>query len=148
MDHSSKTFLVICLNLIFMSIIDRGRPLPREGRLSETRNVGLSLLKKIPKTEFVVMIDMDILGWDLKGVLSSFKSAADDWDVVCANGIVLHGVYRDTYAFRVPGLDTNHHWVGQDYLDYNLTAAAVLDRRVQLHVIFSFGSLVSFSPFF
>ena len=106
--------------------------MPREGRMALARNVGLRELRKLPKTDFVIMVDMDILGWDLAAVVRSFS--VEDWDVMCANGIVLHGVFRDTYAFRQVGLDTNHHWAGGDYKDYNLTLEKVRELRKQLNV--------------
>ena len=42
--------------------------MPREGRLSEARNLALYELYKLPRTDYVIMIDLDILGWDMKGV--------------------------------------------------------------------------------
>ena len=42
--------------------------MPREGRLSEARNLALRELYKLPRTDYVIMIDLDILGWDMKGV--------------------------------------------------------------------------------
>ena len=31
---------------------------------------------------------------------SSSTSSSASWDVMCANGFILHGVYRDVYAYR------------------------------------------------
>ena len=31
---------------------------------------------------------------------SSTSSSSSSWDVMCANGFILHGVYRDVYAYR------------------------------------------------
>jgi hypothetical protein len=73
-----------------------------------------------PPTEYVIIIDLDILGWDLGGIVDSF-SKSKLWDVVCSHGVLLHGIYRDTYAFRSPGIDTNHHRCGQDHGTYNIT---------------------------
>lgn len=102
----------------------KGMKLPREGRISNARNIGLSELYRLgelgTKTEFVVVVDLDILGWDPSGVKDSFQRSSL-WDVVCANGILLHGVYRDTYAFRTEELNTNHHWAGNDQLMYNIS---------------------------
>jgi hypothetical protein len=103
----------------------RGHTMPREGRLAQARNVGLRALHSLPqRTEYVVVVDLDVLGWDLHGVADSFgrrATATTPWDVMCANGILLHGVYRDTYAFRTDSLNTNHHWAGNDHVMYNIT---------------------------
>lgn len=118
-----------------------GRNLPREGRLAMSRNDGLAVLRSRPPTDFVVMIDMDIVGWDMKGLIDSFSRAAvaadmgvQPWDVMCANGIILGGLFRDTYAFRQPGINTNHHWAGTDYFDYNMSEAGVNQRQVLVKV--------------
>ena len=42
--------------------------MPREGRLAGARNLALRELYKLPRTDYVIMIDLDILGWDMKGV--------------------------------------------------------------------------------
>lgn len=52
---------------------------------------------------------MDLLSWSELGIADSF-GRRDAWDIVCAHGVILHGLYRDTYAFRAPGVNTNHHW--------------------------------------
>ena len=62
---------------------------------------------------------MDLIGFDINGIADSISQ--QNWDIICANGVVLHGVYRDTYAFRINGMDTNHHWVGDDHAQYNIT---------------------------
>ena len=41
--------------------------LPREGRLGIARNYGLEKLHSLPPTDYVIMIDLDILGWDNQG---------------------------------------------------------------------------------
>jgi glycosyltransferase involved in cell wall biosynthesis len=115
----------------------KGYKLPREGRLSNARNVGLTELFRLEKlgvkTEFVIVVDLDVLGWDPYGVADSFQKVSN-WDVVCANGILLHGVYRDTYAFRTETLNTNHHWAGNDEVMYNISAEEKKDHRRDLKV--------------
>lgn len=115
-----------------------GMKLPREGRISNARNMGLSELYRVAeqgiKTEYVIVVDLDILGWDPSGVKDSFQRSSL-WDVVCANGILLHGVYRDTYAFRTEKLNTNHHWAGNDELMYNITVEEKKHYRHNLKVI-------------
>ena len=115
----------------------KGLKLPREGRLSNARNVGLShlfrLVEEGMKTEYVIIVDLDVLGWDPHGVIDSFKKRVN-WDVVCANGILLHGIYRDTYAFRTETLNTNHHWAGNDEVMYNITAEEKKKHRQNLKV--------------
>ena len=97
------------------------RRLPREGRISTVRNEALAAYRRGTPTDYIFMFDMDIVGWDRAGVQDSFKRS-DQWDVVCSNGIILHGVYRDIYAFRVDGLNSNHHYSGDDSYLYNITA--------------------------
>ena len=116
----------------------KGKKMPREGRLSNARNVGLSELYRMShegvRTEYVIVIDLDVLGWDPYGVLDSFKKF-NAWDVVCANGILLHGVYRDTYAFRTDTLNTNHHWAGNDEVMYNISIEEKKSFRHNLKVV-------------
>jgi hypothetical protein len=119
-----------------------GLKLPREGRLSNARNVGLSELYRLAETglitEYVIVVDLDVLGWDPYGVSDSFVKSSS-WDVICANGVLLHGVYRDTYAFRTPKLNTNHHWAGNDELLYNITSEEKKKHRQNLKVFIGHG---------
>lgn len=196
--------------------------MPREGRLALARNLALAELSTMPVTDYVIMIDMDIIGWDINGIIDSFsqrvpvvssdepisspnttssssespgrvraryttsdtsvdhtsvgvsdtgisrhtgevnnqisetegeseddpsvvssgngpnsdstKNKKHKWDVICSNGIILHGVYRDIYAFRVGNLNTNHHWAGQDGADYGLADSDLARRRQDLNV--------------
>ncbi len=114
-------------------------PLPREGRITRARNVALEALKQSKRTKYVIVIDLDILGWDPQGVVDAFGHSAP-WDVMCSHGILLHGIYRDTYAFRAPGINTNHHWCGQDYAKYNMTKADQMINRELLTVGGSYQS--------
>lgn len=122
----------------------KGLHTPREGRLSNARNVGLRELHRQVqqtgvKTEYVIVVDLDVLGWDPHGVADSFKKVGHttSWDVICANGILLHGLYRDTYAFRTDKINTNHHWAGNDDIMYNITIADKKRYRINLKVITS-----------
>lgn len=81
--------------------------MPREGRIASARNVALEYLKKQSATDYILVVDMDVFSWDDIGIMDSFGRT--DWDVMCAHGVYLHGIYRDSYAFRAPGIDTNHH---------------------------------------
>lgn len=92
---------------------EAGSKLPREGQLASARNVALDALYAEVRLssappDFVLVLDLDVVGWDLKGLVDSFRRHTS-WDVACAHGILLHGIYRDTYALRAPGIDTNHH---------------------------------------
>ena len=104
----------------------KGRKMPREGRLAAARNKALEALYKLPsKTDYVIVIDLDIVGFDPNGVADSFAPRGSlAWDVICANGIMLHGTYRDTFAFRTERLNnTNIHWWDHEPHDlYNLTS--------------------------
>ena len=136
---------------------------------------------------------------------TSTTSTSSSWDVMCANGFILHGVYRDVYAFRsryvatiadfinyilyqlytlsiiytvvtwfthrililtcayqqcihyliIPsplsytlhirrGVDTNHHWAGDDGADYNLSMADRHTRRIRLHVRLSISTHIHY----
>jgi len=109
----------------------QGRPIPREGRIAKARNVAMDALAALPtQSQFVIAIDMDILGWDPNGVLDSFSRPG--WDVMCSHGILLHGIYRDTYAFRYDGINTNHHWGGKDHSEYNISASEYTQNRARL----------------
>ena len=110
-----------------------GKPMPREGRISKARNVALDAVAALSTpTEYLIVIDMDIIGWDPLGVIDSF--ARPEWDVMCAHGILLHGIYRDTYAFRYDGINTNHHWAGKDHAEYNISSADYSLFRSRLKV--------------
>jgi len=116
----------------------KGLKLPREGRLSIARNVLLSAVRNLTRqSEYVVMVDMDVIGWNLYGIRDSFGrtgAANPHWDVMCGNGIILHGLYRDTYAFRSPGIDTNHHKMGADHDLYNITGQQAKLNRANVRV--------------
>lgn len=113
-------------NLVEVDGPFKGFRMPREGRIAIARNEGLRVLNNasfINSTfynHYVVMIDADILGWDTHGVIDTFGKRAY-WDVVCANGVMFNGIYRDTYAFRTSELETNHHWTGADLGTYNIS---------------------------
>lgn len=109
-----------------------GISLPREGRITRARNIAMEHLKTLPRTKYVIVLDLDILGWDHWGVVDGFSRSG--WDVMCSHGILLHGIYRDTYAFRSPGINTNHHWCGQDYSKYNLSQSDQKWNREQLQI--------------
>ena len=104
----------------------RGHKMPREGRIAIARNKGLKILDSFRfgnaslNYNYVIMIDADIFGWDLRGVIDTFGKR-DSWDVVCANGVMFNGIYRDTYAFRSTHVETNHHWTGSDLSSYNVS---------------------------
>jgi hypothetical protein len=88
--------------------------MPREGHLAAARNMCLKEIARLGRTNYVINIDMDIVGWDLHGVADSFSRTDLKWDVMCAHGIAFYGNFRDTYAFRVGELDTNLHWTDRD----------------------------------
>ena len=103
-----------------------GQSMPREGRIGTARNTLIDFMRMggtKQATDFVIVVDLDILGWDVAGVANSFGLGVKHmkWDVMCSNGILMHGVYRDTYAFRVAGINTNHHMAGDDYDKYNIS---------------------------
>eukprot|EP01038_Epipyxis_sp_PR26KG_P013043 gene13043-17479_t len=100
--------------------------LPREGRIANARNIALNALKSMPWTEYIIVIDMDIIGWSLNGIMDSFgRTTSPQWDVMCGHGTILHGLYRDTYAFRPAAttgeITTNHHLYGDDHDLYGIS---------------------------
>jgi len=95
---------------------------PREGRISQARNTALDLLATMPPTNYVIMVDLDIVGWSQLGVIDSFGRPS--WDGMCSNGVLLAGLFRDTYAFRQNGRSTNHHLHGDDAVLFNLSASS------------------------
>lgn len=110
----------------------RGFPMPREGRIAFARNAVLDHMQKhSAPTEYVINVDMDVIGWNVNGVQDSFGRSSQ-WEAVCANGVLLHGIYRDIYALRLPGVNTNHHLSGTDHPMYNISANQKADNRLFL----------------
>mmetsp|Transcript_16808 Transcript_16808/g.28513 ORF Transcript_16808/g.28513 Transcript_16808/m.28513 type:complete len:354 (-) Transcript_16808:1414-2475(-) len=107
----------------------------REGRIALARNVGLQIMRKQPRfmANYVIQLDLDILGWDMYGIEDSFGQTSQ-WDAVCSNGIMMHGLYRDTYAFRMSsnGINTNHHLSGTDHELYNISKTQRIRNRRQM----------------
>lgn len=93
--------------------------------------------------DYVIVIDMDILGWDVNGIADSIGQSLN-WGVICANGILAHGIYRDTYAFRMDNINTNHHRAGADYHIYNITKE---EKKVYRHSLKVFFFIFLFSLF-
>lgn len=92
--------------------------------------------------DYVVVIDMDVLGWDMNGIADSIGQQSTEWGAICANGILAHGIYRDTYAFRMNNINTNHHLAGADYHIYNITREEKRVFRHSLKVFFNFIFIV------
>jgi glycosyltransferase involved in cell wall biosynthesis len=109
----------------------RHKVLPREGRLAYSRNHGIAQLQSLPKTDYIIVMDLDIRGWDENGIATTFSH--DNWDVMCSRGVNLYGIYRDTYAVRSKTLHTNHHTAGQDFYKYNLTVEDMHANIAKLH---------------
>lgn len=110
-----------------------GRVLPREGRITMARNIALGAVRSLPRPDYLISIDMDVLGWANLGIQDSF-GRSDQWDGICAHGILLHGIYRDTYAFRAPGVNTNHHLCGTDHEQYNISKTQQMINRANYNV--------------
>ena len=109
--------------------------LPREGRIAMARNAVIKEMHSRKRTDFIINLDMDILGWDLQGIQDSF-GRVESWDAICAHGILLHGIYRDTYALRVMDLNNNHHLSGEDHLSYNISKKQKILNRAKFLVNF------------
>jgi len=106
--------------------------MPREGRIGEARNVALRYIRTLPPTKYIIVVDLDQIGWDMAGVVDSFSRR--NWDVMCAHGTLLHGLYRDDYAFRTASINTNHHRCGDDFEKYNLTLSQRIAFRREVNV--------------
>lgn len=111
----------------------KGKLLPREGRIAMARNLALEELKKLPRTDYVIWVDLDVMGWDIAGVMDSF-GRNEQWDGVCAHGILLHGIYRDLYALRVLDINTNHHGSGDDHELYGIPESKFAKVRAKFKV--------------
>jgi glycosyltransferase involved in cell wall biosynthesis len=109
-----------------------GTFIPREGRITIARNKALHKLNELTPTKYVIVIDLDIIGFNLFGVKDSFGRS--NWDAICAHGIIVHGLYRDLYAFRIPGVNTNHHMGGKDHDLYNISKKQKSLNRKHLEV--------------
>ena len=95
--------------------------LPREGRIAIARNIALDAYRNSnTTTDYLINLDMDVVGWDTGGVMDSFGQSMY-WDVACSNGVILYGIYRDIYAFRATGINTNHHLAGDDHEKFNIS---------------------------
>ena len=108
---------------------------PREGKIAHARNVVLTEYFKGSGSDYMLNIDLDIVAFDAGGVRDSFGHSAE-WDVVCANGVILYGTYRDAYALRAPGIMTNHHLSGDDHAQFGITLAEKEAYRRDLKVRF------------
>jgi len=74
----------------------------RISKMAEYRNQYLYLLNNEEfKTDFVIVVDLDVARLDIDGIIHSF-SISDIWDVICSNGVsyspALKKRYYDTYA--------------------------------------------------
>lgn len=71
-------------------------------RIGAFRNQALLELRRLEEArgayDFVISIDPDLWGIDPRGVAESFSF--DGWNAICANGVMAHGMYWDTIAFR------------------------------------------------
>ena len=119
--------------------------MPREGKIAHARNIVLHEYQKGEPTEYIIQIDLDIVGWDLGGVRDSFGRSSQ-WDVACAHGVILFGIYRDAYALRAPGIKTNHHLSGLDHALFNISLAQKVENRkilvVSADTFFLFASIL------
>lgn len=74
----------------------------RISKMVEFRNNYLNILNDYNnKTDYVIVVDLDVSKIDIHGIAHSF-GLANEWDVVCANGYsfspLLKKRYHDTYA--------------------------------------------------
>lgn len=88
-SQSNRTLKVVKAPLLESSGPFAGRLLPREGRISQARNTALDLLATMPPTDYIIMLDLDIVGWNQMGVVDSFGRPS--WDGICSNGVLLAG---------------------------------------------------------
>ena len=88
---SNRTAIINYFNISWDYELDgffKGQKMPREGRIALTRNGALEALRnETNRTDYVIVVDLDIVGFDIDGVADSFaRRESLAWDVVCANG--------------------------------------------------------------
>jgi hypothetical protein len=72
-------------------------------RIEQICNARNKLMKLLPPDlDYLVMVDMDSLGWSVSACVEAIRSTPDEWDVLYANGVNSTGkVYYDLYALRM-----------------------------------------------
>lgn len=78
----------------------------RISRIAFARNIYLQELPRLDESDFVVVVDLDVLDFSLAGIANSF-ARQDDWDCATSAGFRYtlrrpfnRDVYWDTYAFE------------------------------------------------
>lgn len=89
LSPSNRTLKVVKAPSLESSGSFAGRLLPREGRIAHARNAALDLLATFPPTDYIIMLDLDIVGWNQVGVVDSFGRPS--WDGICSHGVLLAG---------------------------------------------------------
>jgi len=69
-------------------------------RLGALRNQLLKQAKAI-NPDVLLLVDLDLWAVDIDGIADSF-GREEKWNMMCSNGVYLHGLYWDTTAFRLP----------------------------------------------
>lgn len=95
----------------------------RISKMVEFRNYYLRVLNEsMPKTEFVMVIDLDVSKLNINGIAHSF-GLSDEWDVICANGFSfspnLKKRYHDTYALTELGKENEIQTEKSIYQNHN-----------------------------
>jgi len=87
---------------------------------------------------YVIWIDMDSNGYNVKGIENSFQ-CKKDWDVIYANGIE-HGSYYDLYALRTDNIPYGPEILGE-YFWRNMKQMTISDKSNLIPVYSAFGGI-------
>ncbi len=104
--------------------VGRARHKSRTESIARARNIILDeiMKKKYDNFPYVVMADLDMLAWDVEGIVATLDAKEPEWDAVCANG------GYDRFAFRSEEFPFGAELLGKTYWkriwDYDLQLSA------------------------
>jgi len=112
-------------------------------RIEMICNARNKVITEINKKEYddytyVIWIDMDSNGYDLKGIINSFENK-NYWDIIYANGIYC-GSYYDLYALRTDNIPYGPEIIGE-YFWNNMQQMTISDKSTLIPVYSAFGGM-------
>lgn len=121
----------------------------RVSRISLARDCYLHAIKKSDfMPDYILMCDIDIQNFSMKGLLDCFLSD-EEWDVVTANGFAYHftkqkmeKLFYDTFALEIEGKECPPHHI-KDYLRDEMVPA--LEEEQWIPVLSAFGGIAIYS---
>jgi hypothetical protein len=104
-------------------------------RIEHICNARNNLIDEINKPEYdeythVIIIDLDSDGWDIQGILNSFKFE-NEWDAIFANS----PVYYDYYALRTDAFPFGPEIIGEHF--WNLPNYKFTDHLIPVYSAFN-----------